>query len=133
MLFRRILTIPTVATLAMSGALLFGAAGTASAAPAAQRAVAATAAPAAQRAVIAHQPRFTYKWYKYGPYSSEVTCEARGAALMGQSLHGGLVIDYNCTYVFGEGWILNVEVMFGCGGVPVTLPAKAAPDTRACP
>lgn len=125
MWIRRILVIPAVAALAVSGAVILGAAGTASAA---------TAAPAAQSAVIAHPARITdtYKWFKYNYYDSQVTCEARGAAMMGGSFDGGIIVDYNCKYVFGEGWLLSIEVMYGCPAGPVTPPTKVASDTRSC-
>lgn len=122
MWIRRILVIPAVAALAVSGAALFGAAGTASAA---------TTAPAAQRAVVTQQAiPSQFGWIKYDYYSSEVLCELEGTAFIGESWGDGYVWDYSCEYVFGEGWLLSLLVEPECPAVTSTPPAKVAPDAR---
>lgn len=124
---RRILLIPAVAALAVFGSVLFGVAGPASAA---------TTAPAAQQAVIAHPTSVTsnseYKWFKYDYYSSQINCDLAGEHLMGGSFDGGIIVDYSCSYVFGEGWLLKIEVWYGgCPGiVSSSPPAKTVP--KAC-
>jgi hypothetical protein len=124
MWIRRILVIPAVATLAVSGTVLLGTAGTASAA---------TTAPAVQRAVIA-QPEFLTGWVKYNYYPSELLCDLEGTAMLGEPWDGGTVVDYKCDYNLAEGaWELWILVEDVCPAVPGTPPAKVAPDTKVSP
>jgi hypothetical protein len=103
MWIRRILVIPAVAALAVPGAVVLGAAGTASAA---------TTAPAAQRAVtVIAQPAISNPaWVRYGLYDSQFLCEVEGSILIGVAYMGGQIVSYECTYEFGEGWVLLVFV-----------------------
>jgi hypothetical protein len=131
MSIRRILLIPAVAALAVSGALVFGAVGTASAA---------TTAPAAQRAVIA-QPVAAddLGWIKYDYYSSQLLCELEGSAMLGDTWGGGVIVEYSCEYFPGAGWALWILVEpAGCPAVTGSPPtgvapgAKVSPSTKVC-
>jgi hypothetical protein len=127
MWIRRILVIPAVATLAVSGAVLLGTAGTASAA---------TTAPAVQPAVIAQPAILSMTgWVKYNYYSSELLCDLEGTAMLGEPWDGGTVVEYKCDYNLAEGaWELWLFVEDICpAGTPGTPPAKAAPDAKVSP